>query len=193
LLRVGRCTSALHDLKCRPQWQTAWPSSPRWRARPASPSLIEGRRSRHREGLQRRSFSGHERVNYAREAGTDARKVAVSQQIVRKGCPGRRTLDQESRGSSPGGAIKPGNDLDVVGLCLSARYRSFAVVSRLDLPGTPKLLRSFHYPQHRRLVGLLVAREKRVGVSPAPGCFHVNQREVLPLVNQSNPASAPES
>jgi hypothetical protein len=52
----------------------------------------------------RRSFSGHERANYGREAGTDARKVADSQQVVRKGCPGRRTLDQESPGSCAGGA-----------------------------------------------------------------------------------------
>lgn len=73
--------------------------------------------------------------------------------------------------------MKPGNDLTVAGLCLSARYRSFAVVSRLDLPAS----RSFHYPPPRRLIGLLVARKKRVGVSPAPGCFHINQREDLPL------------
>jgi hypothetical protein len=52
------------------------------------------------------SFSGHERANYGRNPGTDARKVADSQQVVRKGCPGRRTLDQESPGSSPGGATR---------------------------------------------------------------------------------------
>jgi hypothetical protein len=43
-----------------------------------------------------RSFSGHERANYGREAGTDARKVAVSQQGVRNACLGDRTLDQEA-------------------------------------------------------------------------------------------------
>jgi hypothetical protein len=55
------------------------------------------------------------------ESGTDARKVADSQQVVRNVCLGERTLDQESPGSSPGGAIKPGNDLAVVGLCLFTR------------------------------------------------------------------------
>jgi hypothetical protein len=68
-----------------------------------------------------RSFSGHERANYGREAGTDARKAAVSQQVIRNVCLGERTLDQESPGSSPGGAMKPGNDLSVAGLFLSAR------------------------------------------------------------------------
>jgi hypothetical protein len=32
--------------------------------------------------------------------------VTVSQQVVENVCPGRRTLDQQSPGSSPGGAIK---------------------------------------------------------------------------------------
>jgi hypothetical protein len=54
--------------------------------------------------VRRRSFSGYERANYGWEAGTDAREVAVSQQVVRNICLGERTLDQESPGSSPGGA-----------------------------------------------------------------------------------------
>jgi thioredoxin reductase len=68
-----------------------------------------------------RSFSGHERANYGREGGTDAREVAESQQVFRKSCLGERTLDQESPGSTPGGAMKPGNDLAVVGPRLSTR------------------------------------------------------------------------
>jgi hypothetical protein len=74
-----------------------------------------------------RSFSGQNRANYGREAGTDARKVADSQQVVENACPGRRTLDQESPGSSPGGAMKPGNDFGRAGLRLFAgcvSYRS---------------------------------------------------------------------
>src|SRR5215207_8548118 len=51
-------------------------------------------------------FSGQKRAFCGSEAGTDARKVADSQQVVLKGCPGRRTLDQESPGSSPGGATR---------------------------------------------------------------------------------------
>jgi hypothetical protein len=51
-----------------------------------------------------RSFSGHERANYGRNPGTDARQVAESQQVVLNVCLGDRTLDQESPGSSPGGA-----------------------------------------------------------------------------------------
>jgi hypothetical protein len=47
--------------------------------------------------------------------------VAESQQVIGNVCLGGRTLDQESPGSSPGGAIKPGNGLGHVGLFLSAK------------------------------------------------------------------------
>ena len=53
----------------------------------------------------RRSFSEQSRANYVREADTDARQVANSQQVAELSCRGRGTLDQESPGSSPGGAI----------------------------------------------------------------------------------------
>jgi hypothetical protein len=43
-----------------------------------------------------RSFSGQNQANYGGEAGTDARKVADSQQVVENACLGKRTLDQES-------------------------------------------------------------------------------------------------
>jgi hypothetical protein len=40
---------------------------------------------------------------------------------TRTAAPPVPTLDQESPGSSPGGAMKPGNDLTVVGLRLFTR------------------------------------------------------------------------
>jgi hypothetical protein len=68
----------------------------------AAPSGGSGGRT---QGRQRRSFSGQVWAKDGREAGSDARKVAHSQQVVENACRGRRTLDQESPGSSPGGAI----------------------------------------------------------------------------------------
>ena len=45
-------------------------------------------------------------------------QVTLSQQVAPMDCPLRGTLDQQSPGSSPGGAMKPGNDLTVAGFRL---------------------------------------------------------------------------
>jgi hypothetical protein len=48
-------------------------------------------------------------------------------------------------------------------------------------PYTPQLSRRLHHPQHRGLIGLLVARKKSVGISPAARRLYINQREILAL------------
>jgi len=56
------------------------------------------------------------------------------------------SLDQESPGSSPGGAMKPGNDLAVAGLCLFARL--------------PWFRRSFSPPTYPARVALAPCQER---------------------------------
>jgi hypothetical protein len=82
-----------------------------------------------------RSYTGQKSANADREEGTDTRKVAHSQQVVRNVCRDERTLDQESPGSppvafgsSPGGVRPPDRYLGhrTLDAC-SEGFRSFRV------------------------------------------------------------------
>jgi hypothetical protein len=108
--------------------------------------------------------------NYGREAGTDARKVADSQQVVRKVCLGKRTLDQESPGSSPGGATRR-PDPTSLGRALSFLRAATGSPAHGRSMAHP-LGRRRHHVQHRGLVGVLVARQPRRDILPAASRGH---------------------
>jgi hypothetical protein len=133
-----------------------------------------------------------------RGIGSSSREASIersgSGEGIARGGGLRRTLtsaplDQESPGSSPGGATRRSDSTSVGrGLRFCARcYRLFS--SFLDCAGrsTAHLLdRRRHHLEHRGLAGVLMARQQGRQVLPATGRGHILERQSF----RSSPTSA---